>query len=93
MIERPKDPNGIFQLDESVEVVRKGLTPMQRQRQADGSPHTRHGHSKLRPEGPRLHLGSDKISKSKDASLNERKESDPAPDPDAVVKAYLNFNA
>ena len=83
------DEHGLFKMDESVTVVNKGLTPIQRQRRLDGTPHTVTGYQCDKPEDPVIYLGSDKISKS---SLNadDHKEKTSACDPDEVIKAYLN---
>ena len=87
---RPKDPNGIFDIDDTIEVVKKSTNPMQEQRRKDGSPYTRPGTTALKPEGPSLYLNDEKLNKG---SLTAEKDSSPSPDPDEVVKAYLKFNA
>ena len=87
---RPESKEQLFEMDDTVEVVKKSLTPMQRQRRKDGTPYTRGGATSLRPEGLALYLGDDKVSKG---SLDESGTSEPVLDPTEVVKAYLKFNA
>jgi hypothetical protein len=91
------DPAGLFPVDDSYEVVKKGLTPMERQRRLDGTPHTKTGRTALRPEGPTLYLGSERLSKGvKDsadcADPKDRKNPKPALDADDVIKAFLKSN-
>ena len=64
---------------------------MQRQRRLDGSPHTRHGASALRPLGPTLHLGEDKLSKGYSLNVDKDEDKKPHCDPDEIMKAYLEF--
>lgn len=77
------DENGLFQMNETVTVVKSVRTPMQRQRDADGTPHTITGRTALRPEGPKLTL--DSLSKGCTAEASK----EPDLDVDAVVKAYM----
>lgn len=68
------DPGGIFEYDEAPVVI-KSQTPMQRQREMDGTPMTRSAHSSLRPAGPKLTLGDfEEVNKSVQTS-HDRAES------------------
>ncbi len=79
------DTNGLFQMDESVTIVKSVETPMQRQRRIDGTPHTVTGAMCLQPEGPQLTL--DGLEKS--YSLTAKDDEKESCDPDEVMKAYL----
>lgn len=77
------DPNGLFAVDESVTLIKSVRTPMQRQRDLDGTPHTITGPTALRPPDPELVIEG--LSKA-------CSEASPAPAPldvDAVIKAFL----
>ncbi len=83
------ESDGLFQIEDSVTVVKSVETSMQRQRREDGTPYTVGGATALRPLGPKLVLNS--LSKS--YSLNaEEKDSDKHCDPDEVLKAYMAKN-
>lgn len=87
---RPVAENPLFEMVESPTVV-KGLSPMQRQRQEDGTPHTRTGPTALRPADPILTLPNILVKGSLVEKFDERPKQpkqDPA-DPMAVVKSYL----
>ncbi len=90
---RPKDPNPLCTQDDSY-VIKKSsdLTPIQRQRIQDGTPHTRGSQYRIQPTqatqitGPRLYIGDD-VSKS----ISNDKESDPVPpNADEIVKSFLS---
>lgn len=82
------DPNGLFQLEESVTISKSVETPMQRQRRIDGTPHTKTGRTALKPRGPELQL--DGLSKS--YSINADDDKKEHCDPDEIMKAYLDKN-
>lgn len=85
---RDMNLEGIFSHADS-EVVVKSETPNRwvQQRNADGTPHTRHGPSALTPPpaGPKLSLND--LSKS--AKPEKAEKVDETLDADEVVKAYL----
>jgi len=80
---RPEATNPLFTMNDSYTVVKSFMTPIQRQRSLDGSPITTTPRTALRPEGERIYLGGDHITKS--VSCDEK----PQPDPDEVMKSYL----
>ena len=81
MIQRPKDPNPLFKMvDEPV--VAKSLSPLQRQRQKDGSPITGGNPTSLRPPDTKLYLEG--MSKSEEPVKKVERL-----DVEAVVKAFL----
>lgn len=87
---RPEAENPLFEMYEAPVVV-KGMTPMQRQRHEDGTPHTRTGPTALRPADPEITLRSDLVKGSLVAKFDERPKAikqDPQ-DPISVVKSYL----
>lgn len=88
MINRPKDPNPIFQMSEP-ETVIKGQSPIERQRAEDGTPHTITGVPCDSPKGPTLYLGTE-VKKS--VPVKREKEVTKSLDPAAVVKAYLDID-
>lgn len=73
------------------ETVVKGLSPMQRQRHADGTPPTRGSRTSLRPADPKLYVGDD-MSKAHCPADEDPGHAKPKvdPDPSSVVKAFLN---
>jgi hypothetical protein len=81
---RPQDPNPLFKMGDDY-TVRKSLSPIEKQRIQDGTPHTKTGRTRLKPgnvepiDGPELYLH--KSVKKEDAP--------PPPDPDEVVKSFL----
>lgn len=88
---RPDSENPLFEMVEAPVVV-KGLSPIQRQRLADGSQHTITGPTALRPADPVLSLPETMVKKG---SLVEKYDERPKPikqdpeDPMTVVKSYL----
>ena len=82
---REPNTNGLFVMDEEMTIVKKGLTPIQRQRAIDGTPHTITGTMAIKPDEPELYLEGHRMSKS------VKEDPKPAYDPDAVVKAYLAY--
>lgn len=90
---RPESDNPLFQLVESPTVV-KGLSPMQRQRLADGTPHTVTAATALRPADPVLSLPDSLLSKGSLVAKYDERPKQPKQDPEdpmTVVKAYLAF--
>ena len=85
---RKSDPTPLFKEADDGYIVR-ALSPMERERRADGSQHTNNRGSALRPRGldSSLYLGDDKIDKST-KSVSAQMESDV--DPDEVIKAFMN---
>ncbi len=87
----PKPLRNVEQHFTELPIVVKGLTPMQRQRELDGTPHTRTGPTALRAPDPVLVLPAT----LKKGSLVEKFDERPkAPkqepeDPMTVVKSYL----
>jgi len=84
----PAVTQSLFEMSDDPVRIEKGVSPLVRQRRADGTPYTRQGATALGPEEPGLYLGDDKVSKSVEA----QKEVVPTPDPCSVIKAYLSFN-
>lgn len=80
---RPQDPNPLFKMDEREEYVVKGLTPIERQRRADGTPHTTGNRTRLVP-AESFYLEAEKLDKSQPPAPKK-----PSLDPDAVVKSFL----
>lgn len=80
-LNRPTLNEGIFKFVEKETIV-KGRSPMQRQRDEDGTPLTRQGHTALRPPEPKLTLSdADIISKSAYCAPNKPEvdtEADPS---------------
>ncbi len=97
-LHRPTLNEGLFKFVEQETVV-KGRTPMQAQRDADGTPHTRQGQTALRPPQPRLTLNEkDIVSKSVMCSTPTKSKvdgvADTAEDPDAkIIKAQSNMSS
>lgn len=87
---RPEDPNPLFKMVDEKPVI-KSRTDMERQRDADGTPHTITGRTSLRPPGVRLFVQDDSVEKStKKQSLNAKENAEEdAVDPEKIVKAYL----
>ena len=79
---RPADPNPLFQMGDETYVV-KGQSAIQRQRAADGTPHTKCRPSALSAPDYALYLEDGKIQKSEPAPVAK------ALDPDLVVKSFL----
>ena len=88
---RPEPENPLFEMVEAPVVI-KGLSPIQRQRLADGSQHTITGPTALRPADPTLTLPETMMNKG---SLVEKYDERPKmpkqepEDPMTVVKSYL----
>jgi hypothetical protein len=72
------------------EIIIKGQSPIQRQREEDGTPMTRGGASGLRPSGPTLTLKGDLVKGSLAENLPPKSgpKTDPV-DPISVVKSFL----
>ena len=87
---RPTDPNPLFTMDESYE-VQKSLTPIQRQRLEDGTPHTKCRPSALSAKDYTLYLGEEPVSKGADPREGQgvTNTDPPLMDPDQVVKSFL----
>ena len=85
---RNSDPNPLFKEADDGYVV-KALSPMERERRADGSQHTNNRGSAIKPRGldDSLYLGDEKIDKST-KSVSAQMEGDV--DPDEVIKAFMN---
>lgn len=84
MIKRPIDPNPLFRMDDDP-VVAKSLTPLQRQREKDGTPITTGNPTSLHPPDTELYLEG--LTKSTEEPIEK---SEPL-DPDAVVKAFMAY--
>lgn len=86
--------NGLFNFTDEVHVVRKSISNIERQREADGTPITRTPPSALKPRGVDLVLKDfENVNKSL-AEENKRKEDEKAKnkiDPAEVVKSYLGL--
>lgn len=84
---RKGDPNPLFQEGDDTYVI-KALSPMERERRADGSQHTNNRGSAVKPRGldNSLYLGDDKIDKSA-KSVSAQMEADI--NPDEVVKNFM----
>lgn len=90
---RPAAANPLFKMEEGP-VVEKSLSPMQRQRQADGSPYTRTSPTGLRPADPELILRPELLKGSlmeKQANRPELPKQDPE-DPLTIVKSYMAWD-
>lgn len=84
---RKSDPNPLFKEADDGYVV-KSLSPIERQRRADGSMHTTVRPSAVEAKDYDLYIGEDKINKS-DKSVSAQAENDI--DPDEVVKAFMEY--
>lgn len=82
----PKDP--LFKVEEAPVVV-KGLNPWQRQRLADGTPHTVPGPTALRPPDPEMYIRKELVKGSLAENLTREIKPKTDPDPSEVVKAFL----
>lgn len=80
---RPAQENPLFQESKDETYVVKGLSPIQRQRREDGTPHTVGGRTCLHPEET-FYLSGEKIDKAQPEVPNDHKL-----DPDAVVKSFF----
>ncbi len=90
---RPESANPLFEMVEAPIVV-KGLTPIQRQRLADGTPHTVTGRTALRPADPELKLPESMVKKGSLVEKYDERPKQPKQDPEdpmTVVKSYLAF--
>ena len=86
---RKSDSDPLFNEGDDGYVV-KAVSPIERQRKLDGTPHTSSRPSAFKPKQTELYIGSDKISKASlpDAkSVSAQMEDDV--DPDEVVKAFM----
>ncbi len=91
---RPNSENPLFEMVEAPTVV-KSLTPIQRQRLSDGTPHTVTASTALRPADPVLSLPSTLVKGSLVEKYDERPKQpkqDPE-DPMTVVKSYLTHRS
>ena len=89
---RPTPENPLFKLTEPETVV-KELSPIQRQRLADGTPHTITPVTSLRPADPALTIRPELVKGSLVEKYDERPKQpkqDPE-DPSMVVKSYLAY--
>lgn len=90
-LSRPESDGLLFAMVESPTLV-KGLSPMQRQREADGSGHTRTGSTALRPPDPTLVFPDSLLSKGSLVEKYDERPKMPKMDPEdpmMVVKSYL----
>lgn len=78
------DPSPLFSMDRDEEYVVKSENAIQRQRTADGTPHTKYSVNGLQAKDYTLYLEGSKVSKSKSVNKDEEDV-----DPDEVVKAYM----
>lgn len=88
---RPAAENPLFEMVESPTVV-KGLTPIQRQRLADGTPHTVTGLPVGAPPDPVLALPPSMLKKGSLVEKYDERPKQPKQDPEdpmTVVKSYL----
>jgi hypothetical protein len=83
---RPATQDAIFAMSEEYTVEKSYRTPIQRQRDLDGTPFTKGNYTGLGPS-VNLYLGEDRLSKGS-ASDEPKKQIDP----DAIMKAYLSGN-
>lgn len=84
---RPADPNPLFQMDTDAGYVVKSQTPIQRQRELDGTPHTKMRPSPLHAPDYALFLEDSKLNKSESAQPPVK--TDPPLNPDMVVKSFM----
>ncbi len=84
---RPVDPNPLFTEGDSYTIRKSStLSPIERQRIQDGTPHTRGGRYSFQPgqieptDGPRLYIGGDAVEKSVQPTR---------PNVDELVKSFL----
>ena len=85
MIKRPKDPNPLFKMEDE-KVIVKSLSPLQRQREKDGTPITRGNPTSLLPPDTELYLEG--LNKGSEENVEKA-----APlDAEAVIKAYLEHS-
>jgi hypothetical protein len=90
---RPDATNPLFEMVEAPIVV-KGLSPIQRQRLADGTPHTVTGPTALRAPDPALVLPETLVKKGSLVEKYDERPKQPKQDPEdpmTVVKSYLAF--
>jgi hypothetical protein len=94
---RPQADNTLFQFHEQPTVF-KGVSPMQRQRQADGTPPTVSGYSALRPADPALTIKPDLVKGSLVEKIEEKNprygvpKRDPV-EPMGVIKSYMAYKS
>ncbi len=84
MIKRPIDPNPLFRMSDDP-VVAKSLSPLQRQREKDGTHGLRGNPTSLHPPDTELYLEG--LTKSTEEPIEK---SEPL-DPDVVVKAFMAY--
>lgn len=88
MIKRPVDPNPLLFAFVDGPIIVKGLSPMQEQRQKDGSPMTKPAAPlAAKPVDKKLVL--DSLSKSASLTPTKKESVECKPDPDEIVKAFL----
>lgn len=89
---KKSDSDPLFKEGDDGYIV-KAVSPIERQRKLDGTPHTSSHPNGIEPKGTELYIGEDKISK---ASLPDAKsvsaQMDNDIDPDEVVKAFMEAN-
>lgn len=88
----PKPLRNVEQHFTELPVVVKGLTPMQRQRELDGTPHTRTPATALHPPDPVLSLPNTMVKKGSLVEKFDERPKAPKQDPEdpmTVVKSYL----
>lgn len=89
---RPAAENPLFTENQGYTITKsQSLSPMERQRLADGTPHTKTGRTGLRPplvqrvgDEPELYLGKSVNEDDKDADEVQK-----SLNPDLIVKSYL----
>lgn len=82
---RKSDSDPLFKVENDGYTVRKSLSPIERQRAADGTPHTNSRPSAVEAKDYDLYVTVEKSKKDKDdKSLNAKKC-----DPDEIVKAFM----
>lgn len=87
---KPMNINGLFQHDMH-EPVKSPNNRWKAQRDADGSPHTRHGASALMPPTQGTNLSIHDVKEQVSKALPEVKERT-VEDAEAVVKAFMSYN-
>lgn len=86
---RPLLNEGMFKFDEEVQVVKKSISDIERQRSADGTPITRTPPSALVPAGQALVLESVNKSLEDEKKNKAEKKAKNKIDPAEVIKSYL----
>lgn len=82
---RKSDSDPLFKVEDDGYTVRKSYSPIERQRMADGTPHTNSRPSAVEAKDYDLYVKVEKSKKEEeDKSLNAKKC-----DPDDIVKAFM----